>query len=213
MKNVNNKLEKIPLDNLPENSTIFVQTGEKSVQVAQAQNVNHVVNLILPAMAPGPIGNGGTIVNLKLDYYNLFVIGDETFCDGHFIVPKDRALTESTSQDVKAQFAALSEDAILQIKTFPSLFTSENHRYGKTDDTHQAYFGLVTDVRIQDNGIKIYFRPLSAIPQQRLNEIAFKLAIQSASSTNELNRTHWAIKKVNLIEELKAAGISVLAPT
>ena len=152
-------------------------------------------------------------MNLKLDYYNLFVIGDETFCDGHFIVPKDRALTESTSQDVKAQFAALSEDAILQIKTFPSLFTSENHRYGKTDDTHQAYFGLVTDVRIQDNGIKIYFRPLSAIPQQRLNEIAFKLAIQSASSTNELNRTHWAIKKVNLIEELKAAGISVLAPT
>ena len=209
---MNNKLEKIPLDNLPENSTILVQTGEKSVQVAQAQNVNHVVNLILPAMTPGPIGSGAS-VNLNMDYYNLFVIGDETFCDGHFIVPKDRALTESTSQDVKVKFAALSDDAILQIKTFPSLFTSENHRYGKTDDTHQAYFGLVTDVRIQDNGIKIHFRPLSTIPQQRLNEIAYKIAIQSASATNELNRTHWAIKKVNLIEELKAAGISVLAPT
>ena len=209
---MNNKLEKIPLDNIPENSTIFVQTGEKGVQVAQAQNVNHVVNLILPAMTPGPIGSGAS-VNLNMDYYNLFVIGDETFCDGHFIVPKDRALTECMSQEAKDQFSALGKDAVSQIKTFPSLFTSENHRYGKTDDTHQAYFGLVTDVRIQDNGIKIHFRPLSTIPQQRLNEIAYKIAIQSASATNELNRTHWAIKKVNLIEELKAAGISVLAPT
>ena len=210
---MNNKLEKIPLDSIPENSTILVQTGEKSVQVAQAQNVNHVVNLILPAMTPGPIGSGGTNVTLNMDYYNLFVIGDETYSDGHFTVSKDRALTECMSQEAKDQFSALGKDAVSQIKTFPSIFACENHGYGKTDDTHQAYFGLVTDVRIQDNGIKIHFRPLSTIPQQRLNEIAYKLAIQSASSTNELNRTHWAIKKVNLIEELKAAGISVLAPT
>ena len=213
MKNVNNKLEKIPLDNLPENSTILVQTGEKSVQVAQAQNVNHVVNLILPAMTPGPTGSGGTNVNLNMDYYNLFVLGDETYYDGHFTVPKDRALTECMSQEAKDQFSALGKDAVSQIKTFPSIFACENHGYGKTDDTHQAYFGLVTDVKIQDNGIKIHFRPLSTIPQQRLNEIAFQIAIQGASSFNELNRTHWAIKKVNLIEELKAAGISVLAPT
>ena len=105
---MNDKLEKIPLDNLPENSTILVQTGEKSVQVAQAQNVNHVVNLILPAMTPGPIGSGAS-VNLNMDYYNLFVIGDETFCDGHFIVPKDRALTEYMSQEAKDQFSALGK--------------------------------------------------------------------------------------------------------
>ena len=210
---MNNKLEKIPLDSIPENSTILVQTGEKSVQVAQAQNVNHVVNLILPAMTPGPIGSGGTNVTLNMDYYNLFVIGDETYSDGHFTVSKDRALTECMSQEAKDQFSALGKDAVSQIKTFPSIFACENHGYGKTDDTHQAYFGLVTDVKIQDNGIKIHFRPLSTIPQQRLNEIAYKLAIQCASSFNELNRTHWTIKKVNLIEELKAAGISVLAPT
>ena len=71
----------------------------------------------------------------------------------------------------------------------------------------------MTGVKIQDNGIKIYFRPLWTVPQQKLNEIASKIALQGASSFNELNRTHWAIKKVNLIEELKAAGISVLAPT
>lgn len=210
---MNNKLQTLPLDNLPANTTVFAQTGERSVQVAQANNVNNVVNLIVPMMSPGAGGFVNTNIALNMDYYNLFVIGDETFCDGHFTVPKDRALTESMSPEVKAQFASLSEDAVSQIKTFPSLFASENHSYGKTDDAHQACFGIVSDVKIQDNGIKIHFRPLWAIPQQKLNEIAFNIALQRASSFNELNRTHWAIKKVNLIEELKAAGISVLAPT
>ena len=210
---MSNNSKTLPLENLPVNATVFAQTGDRSVQVAQANNVNNVVNLIIPMMSSGFGGFVNTNVALNMDYYNLFVIGDETFCDGHFTIPKDRALTESMSLETKVQFSALSEEAVSQIKTFPSLFASENHSYGKTDDAHQAYFGLVTNVKIQDNGIKIHFRPLWSVPQQRLNEIASKIALQSAPALNELNRTHWAIKKVNLIEELKAAGISVLAPT
>ena len=210
---MNNNLQTLPLKNLPANATVFTQTGERSVQVAQATNVNNVVNLIIPMTSPGLGGIVNTNIPLNRDYYNLFVIGDETFCDGHFTVPKDRTLTESMSPEAKVQFSALSEESVSQIKTFPSLFASENHSYGKTDDAHQACFGLVTAVKIQDNGIKIHFCRLCSVPQQRLNEISSKIALQSASSFTELNRTHWAIKKVNLIEELKAAGISVLAPT
>jgi hypothetical protein len=160
--------------------------------------------------AGGMINTG---VSLNTNYYNLFVIGEETYSDGHFIVPKDRALTESMAPETKTLFSSLSDDEIAQIKTFPSLFASENRGYGKTDEDHQACYGLVTDIRVQDNGIKIHFQPLSPISQQRLNEIIYKLGIQGTPSFNELNRTHWAIKRVNLIEELKAAGISVLAPT
>lgn len=94
-------------------------------------------------------------VNLNMDYYNLFVIGDETFCDGLYCSQRSRASTGRMSQEAKDQFSALGKDAVSQIKTFPSIFACENHGYGKTDDTHQAYFGLITDVRIQDNGIKI----------------------------------------------------------
>lgn len=194
-------------------STTFTQTGDKNIQIAHANNVHQVMNIIVPGMAHQPGNAMNTCVSLNLDCYNLFVIGEEDFQDGHFIVPKDRALTESMSNEAKEQFSALSADAITQIRTFPSLFTSENHQYGRTDDAHVAYFGLVTDVKIQDNGIKVYFYKLSAIPQQKLNEIAFELALGKAASFNELNRTHWAIKRVNLIEELRGAGISVLAPT
>jgi hypothetical protein len=192
--------------------TVFNQTGNKNTQIAHANNVNQVINIILPSITQSTGGLINSSVSLNREYYNLFVIGEEDFQGEHFIVPKERALTESMSVEAKELFSSLSDDAIAQIITFPSLFASENHQYGRTDDQHIAYFGLITNVKIQDNGIKIYFYKLAEIPQQKLNEISIKLALERASSLNELNRTHWAIKRIDLIEELWAAGISVLAP-
>ena len=184
--------------------------------VIQIQNMSGSIGIpyvVIPQQVSTTRNAPNTTFTLNTDYYNLFVIGTETFSDGHFIVPKDRALTESMTPENKAQFSALTDEAIARIRTFPSIFASENHYYGKTDDDHQAIFGIVKEVRIQDNGIKIHFQSLWPIPQQRLNEIIFQLAIGGTTSFNELGRTHWAIKRVNLIEELRAAGISVLAPT
>jgi len=189
--------------------------GNGNTLIAQANTVQQNVNLIL---IPGsqPLNNGivsGAQQTFDHDYYSLFVIGDETFTSDHFLVPKDRALTESTMQELKDSLASLSPDAVATIKTFPALFASENHFYGRTDDAQNAYYGFVTDIKIQDNGIKVYFRPLNSVPQQKLNDIASELGLGRASSFNELNRTHWAIKKINLIEALRDAGISVFALT
>ena len=184
--------------------------------VIQIQNMSGSIGIpyvVIPQQVSTTRNAPNTTFTLNTDYYNLFVIGTETFSDGHFIVPKDRALTESMTPENKAQFSALSDETIARIRTFPSIFASENHYFGKTDDDHCAIFGLVSEVRIQDNGIKIHFRSLWPIQQQRLNEILFQLAIDGTTSFNELDRTHWAIKRVNLIEELKVAGISVFAPT
>lgn len=184
--------------------------------VIQIQNMSGSIGIpyvVIPQQVSTTRNAPNTTFTLNTDYYNLFVIGTETFSDGYFIVRKDRALTESMTPENKAQFSALTDEAIARIRTFPSIFASENHYYGKTDDDHQAIFGIVKEVRIQDNGIKIHFQSLWPIQQQRLNEIIFQLAIGGTTSFNELDRTHWAIKRVNLIEELKAAGISVLAPT
>lgn len=189
--------------------------GDGNTIIAQANTVQQNVNLILMPGAQ-PLNNGivaGTQQTFNYNYYNLFVIGNEPFNSDHFLVPKDRALTESTMQEVKDALASLRPEAVATIKTFPALFASENHQYGKTDDTQFAYYGFVTDIKIQDNGIKVYFRSLNAVPQQRLNNIASELGLGRASSFNELNRTHWAIKKINLVEALRDAGISVFALT
>lgn len=210
---MSDKLQPVVLPVLPTTNTptTINLPGDGNTLIAQAGSVHQNVNLF---MMPGaqPLNNGvvaGTQQTFNCDYYNLFVIGDEPFSCDHFLVPKDRALTESTSKEVKDALAALTPEAVAIIKTFPALFASENHEYGKTDGAHYAYYGFVTDVRIQDNGIKVYFKSLNQVPQQRLNEIAVELDLGRACSFNELNRTHWAIKRINLVEALRDAGISV----
>ncbi len=139
------------------------------------------------------------------NYYSLFVIGDELFTGGHFIVPKECALTESIAPELKAKYAKLDMDAITAIKTFPALFASKNHQYCRAGENQEAYLGFVNDVIIQDNGIKVCFHLLYAIPQCRLNELACDLSIDSASAFNEFDCTHWTIKQINLIEKLRNA--------
>ena len=194
----------------------LTQTGDNNTQIAYVQNFDgtSVTNVIVTGHQSGgsPAPTHGA---LNRDYYNLFVMGGETFMafsGGHFIVPKDRALTENVSPDIEKTVNSIHAEAIEFIKTLPTIFASENTLYGRSDDTQQAFFGMVTDVRVQDNGIKIYYQTLNAISQKRLNGLMRELAIEGRPTFNELDRTHWTIKRVNLVEELRDAGITVYAP-
>lgn len=200
---MHSKLQTVPPNSLSAQAPIsLTQSGDNSTQVAHANTVNTITNFLMPCYSTKS-SNGSTECSFDTSHYNLFVIGNEDFNSDYFIVPKNRALTESITDEIKAEYATLSDKAILRIKTFPALFTSENHHYGYTDSEHLAHFGQITDIRIQENGIKIYHQRMFPLPQQRLNEIASNLAIKGAASFNELNRTHWTIKNIHLIEELK----------
>ncbi|CDX03464.1 Hypothetical protein DPCES_3578 [Desulfitobacterium hafniense] len=211
---MSNKLQKLPASNLP--TTTVNQTGEKNIHISHAENVSQTVNMHYTVWQQSPNG-GRTKVSqtLNLDYYNLFVIGCETFERDHFLVPKDRALTKGNlPDDLFEKYASLSDEAKEEIKKIPAIFASENHHYyGRAGKDQLAIYGFITDIKVQDNGVKIYFYPLNHIPQQKLNDLAFELGIRGSTAFNELNRTHWLIKRINLIEVLKDAGISVLAPT
>ena len=195
----------------PSATPTFSQNGDNNTQigyVAKYENHSHTL-IVLPSNHPNVRNNGVQELKFNYDFYNLFVIGAEEYKDPSFIVPKDRALTESTAQNIKTMCDSLSPNAIEIIKTFPAIFASENHGYARTDENHVAYYGYVENVVVQDNGIKIYYHRLNTIKQQNLNLIAHALGIAHAKAFNELNRTHWAIKRINLIEELERAGISV----
>jgi hypothetical protein len=194
----------------------LTQTGDNNTQIAYVQNYDgtSVTNVIVTGRHPGeaPAPAQGALCR---EYYNLFVMGGETFkafSDGYFLVPKERALTESISSDIGKAVNTLHAEAVEFIKTLPTIFASENTRYACSDDTQLAFFGMVTNVRVQDNGIKIYYQTLNAILQKRLNELMRELAIEGRPTFNELDRTHWTIKRVNLVEELRDAGITVYAP-
>lgn len=57
----------------------------------------------------------------------------------------------------------------------------------------------------------MYYQILNWIPQQKINELRFELGIEGSSGLNELNRMHWAIKKINAVEVLREAGIPVFS--
>ena len=188
------------------------QYGNDSTQIAYVQNYDGTVNqtvVILPngSTAGTPLTENG--LSFDYDCFNLFVLGAEAYTDPYFIVPTDRALTESTVQEIKDKCASFTPEAIAEIKKYPALFCSENHNYTKTDPDHMAYYGYIKDIKVQDNGIKIYFQILNQIPQQTLIALAYELNIGKPYSLTELSRTHWAIKRINLVEVLEKAGYRV----
>ena len=182
-------------------NTTFNLPGNNNTLVAHTDAVNNTYSVMMVGGAPPMPGSPNAVhtITLNTDFYHLLVVGDDElnpqYC--HCLVRKDRAITESTSKELKAAYAALPEDAISVLKTYPAIIATENHTYGKTDEDHYAAYGLIVDVKIQDNGIKVYYQILNWIPQQKINELRFELGIEGCSGTNELNRMHWAIKKIN----------------
>lgn len=179
--------------------------GDNNTLIAHADNVNNEYKPMIVINTPSSVTHQSKVmlVRLNLEYYNLIIVaGDELDGTGHVMVDKDRAITESTSEELKKLYATLTPEAIEIIKTFPAIIATENHEHGKTDDNHFADYGIITDVKVQDNGIQVYYQLLNKIPQQKLNELLFELGIQGNSTFNELDRMHWAIKKINMVEVL-----------
>ncbi|HBT64717.1 MAG TPA: hypothetical protein DEB10_08680 [Ruminococcaceae bacterium] len=168
----------------------------KGVQVGHADTFSPTVNLIIT-------GSNGQQRPANTDYYNLF-IGFDPFISDHLLVPKDRALTEYMTPELKSRFASLDDNAIAEIKRFPSIIVDE---YCKTTPSEKnAVFAFVTDVRKQQNGVMVYFRQLYPIPVKVLLENEYAL---DTVNGYESYRTHWAIKNINLIQVLQDAGVAM----
>ena len=193
---------------LPEKTTEITVSGGNNNFVAHADSVENNITVMLNDPRSRR-GENRARIAINTDFYHLFVILGEKFVENYFLVPKDRALTESTNDELKTKYASLTPEAIECLKRYPAIFADENHSYGKTDDAQDAYLGFVNDIKIQDNGIKVYYSIITAIPQQILNEMCFEFGIGGARSFNELNRTHWALKQINLFEALQKADIRI----
>lgn len=201
-----------PVEPAPPNAMVLNQLGSNGIQIAHAGTINAPIHI----MVPTPLGTAGTPaiqVALNSDYYQLIVTPD--FAPNARSVPMDhqRALIENMCPTNREQLNKLDKDAIEMLKTYPALIMNENDDFCKASTEQVAYFAAVTNIRNGVRGIKIEYVPLTEIPQQRINDLLEELDLSGNDKFNELNRTHWAVKNVNLIYELAKAGISVLAPT
>lgn len=147
---------------------------------------------------------------INREYYNIFVIGTEEYGRPYFKVPRDRALSVCMSEKTKEKFSGMTKEDKQQIIMMPSLFMAENHQYGNADDGQKVIYGFVSDYKIYENDVKVYWCGYRLdIPQIRLNELLEELQLIGDNRFNEMNRTHWAIKRCDLIQELQEAGIEI----
>ena len=212
--------------NLPtknNNTYTFEQTG-KGTNIGLAQNVTSTtVNIMLPVSGNANTTNTTMLrKQINLDYFNLFVILGEQYDKSYFIVDVKRALTvaEGTSKNIHDRLASFTDEAKEEIMSYPCIFATQNYRYSPPETTptgpQLAQYGFITKIQqLHNSNLKIFFQimPMCYIPQYKLNEMLVELDIQGNEKVNEFDRTHWSIKNVNVVEELKLKGISLLIPS
>jgi hypothetical protein len=191
-----NKLQKTAGTGLPVTETTTYNNYGKGVQVGHADTFAPTMNLIIA-------GADGKTHSISTEYFNVF-IGFDPFSTDHFLVPKDRVLTEYITPEVRSRFAVLDHCAVAEIKQLPAIITDE---YSKTTaDGKNAAFAFVTDIRKQQNGVMIHFQRFYPIPLKVLLDNEFALGMDMGF---ESYRTHWTIKNINLLQVLQDAGIQM----
>lgn len=153
--------------------------------------------------------------NWEYDYYNLFVIGGETFCQfsqGNFVVPKEDALTRFVAEDIAEEIKKLDKAAMDRVQGFFCIFAPRNADYAEPGNDQNALLGVITGIQRQDEGFKIMYQTLNPISQATIHSLSSVLCIEGKPTISELDTTHWSVKKVNLVETLRAAGISCWLP-
>lgn len=187
---------------------VFLQ-GEKPVYAKHIDQMN--VTIHMETSMPKLLKPEVPTVSIDFDrtYYNLFVVGDDfdIKTENPFKVRRDRVLKEYTNEEIKRLFLPLIDDSkIEQIKRLPCLFANENRYDGHTTEDQVMSFGYVRDIQPRRDGIKVYPHVMYLLKQQRMNEHLFDLDLWGSNKSNEFNRMHWSIKKVDLIAELHEMG-------
>lgn len=137
--------------------------------------------------------------------YNLLISGGSDTWEGNStIFDRSRCIKENEymSKELAEKYAKLGSEEINELKTFPCIFAYEN--YVERD----PYFGFIIDVMVRREGIKITFEKVNLekfLSYKDLDDLKFELDI----SEWELNRTHWAVKDVELDKVLSDKGVDL----
>jgi hypothetical protein len=133
--------------------------------------------------------------------YNLLVsANDEAWGGETWETETGRCVREYTDADITKRFGELDATAVNALRRLPCIFAYE------TSCKKDPKFGILRDVRRRQDEVHIDYeiRDLSPfLSAADLSALAFDLDI----SKWELNRSHWAVKNVNLAKELRSREI------
>lgn len=93
-------------------TTTFNLPGDGHTLVAHTDAVNNNYNVVLlnGSQPAGSDVDAGASLEFNPDYYNLIVVGNDDLNEPrHFLVRKDRALTESTAEELRKNMQRLHQ--------------------------------------------------------------------------------------------------------
>lgn len=139
--------------------------------------------------------------------YNLFVIDEKKFEYDHFIVPIDCVFTEGTSDELREQFLPITEEKKEKLKGYPAVFVPVNKEFGANANADDVVvFGKIKDITVQGNGVFVEFFETGDIDKGELYEQSELIGLGKPRAIPEFKSVHWAIKSIDIIGILEAAG-------
>lgn len=138
--------------------------------------------------------------------YNLFVSASEDEWNGNpCVLDATRCVRhhEYTDEQIAQRYGALNEAALKELTRLPSIFAYE------AACRLDPKFGIIREVTARRGQVRIEYEIIPVDPflvAADFDALSFELDIGNW----EMNRTHWAVKDVNLPKELHAArGIAL----
>lgn len=135
--------------------------------------------------------------------YNLLVSENDKSWNGDpWVTDTSRCVREYTDNAITIKYGDLTPENLDELRRFPCIFAYE--AACKKD----PLFGVIRNVISRQNESRIDYDIIPVDPfitANDLEELAFQLDIDKW----EMNRTHWAVKDVDLARELHAKGVQL----
>jgi len=127
--------------------------------------------------------------------FNLIISYDpESWDSSPHQLDRSRVAIEYTADEISERYKFFDERAIEELKSFPTLFVTEN-------ESVESRIGSVTNIRLRQNSVVFDFEFDSAFPSLPIGTIE-ALRVDIDLGSRELSRTHWAIKDEPIFEIL-----------
>lgn len=134
--------------------------------------------------------------------FNLLVSGEENVWNGKmYSMPKERCVRsdEYTPVAIAERLGTFTDKAIEELKSLPCLFAYEGFHIS-------PQFGWLNNIKERSSNIVLEFRIEQLNPWIDVDQFRALVPILDIVGW-EPSRTHWAVKDVDLAEELKPCGI------
>jgi len=134
---------------------------------------------------------------INYEYYILIVVEKQPFT-GTLSIPKRLVLKESITDEVKSKFGRFGTAEKEEIYKIPALIATRNKFGRKADQNQITMYGFIKKMSIQGELLVVDYSMNRELNQQQLNGIEKELKLEFAPDTNEFDKVHFTIKKVNL---------------